>query len=77
MRTRRHFQPTLDGMPSRIAPSAVGGLLLSSVVGQISPPSSAQPPVAAPKDTHMPQTGTSSPIILAPPPGGAPPTQPC
>ena len=26
MRTRRHFQPILDSMPSRIAPSAICGV---------------------------------------------------
>jgi len=78
MRTRRHFQPTLDGMPSRIAPSAVGGLLHSAVLGHISLPSSQKPPVAGPMDTNMPQTNTSStPIYFTPPAGGSPSTQPC
>ena len=33
MRTRRHFQPSLDGMPIRIAPS--GGLLKAAVIASI------------------------------------------
>jgi hypothetical protein len=42
----------------------------------VSPVAQPQPPRIN-MDTSMPQTGTLSPIILAPPPGGFPSTQPC
>jgi len=61
MRTRRQFQPTLDQMPCRIAPSATIGLALAA---SLSP--SMSPPVAVTNDTDMPETGFSSPTILAP-----------
>ncbi len=78
MRTRRQFQPALDGLPYRIAPS---GLLVAPQVSimaahaaplPVSPgPSFTQSgAIALPDDTDMPQTGTSTPIILAPPDDG-------
>jgi hypothetical protein len=65
MRTRRHFQPMLDSMPARIAPSAVAGL--TEVV--------APPPIVIPShpiimhtdDTDMPQTGSSTPTPVPKP----------
>jgi len=60
MRTRRHFQPMLDSMPVRIAPSAVGGMTHVLVATLI---------VNAPHnttvhadDTEMPETEPSTPI---------------
>jgi len=76
MRTRRHFQPTVDGLPSRIAPSAIGGLLQSSVLGPVSSLPGSNPPAAAPMDSDTPP-GNGSPIVLAPPPSTPPTTQPC
>jgi hypothetical protein len=61
MRTRRHFQPILDSMPSRIAPSAICGVapvqaaelaLTNTPVVQIA---------AQFCDTPMPETGSSTP----------------
>ncbi len=68
MRTRRRFQPTVDGLPYRIALSTVAGVIPASVAA---PPAS-DVPMMTPCDTDMPETGTSTPIILAPPtpPGG-------
>ncbi len=56
MFSRRSFQPTLEQMPFRIVPSA---LAATALVGS----ASAATTVA---DTEMPQTGHSSPMILAP-----------
>jgi hypothetical protein len=61
MRTRHHFQPILDSMPSRIAPSAVGALIapvvLAAVVAHLQPAHQ----TCAPDDTEMPETGPSTP----------------
>ena len=78
MRTRRRFQPALDGLPYRIAPS---GLLFAprplivateTVRAPIShvPAFAPSGPSALPDDAPMPQTGTSTPIIVAPPDSG-------
>jgi hypothetical protein len=61
MRMRRHFQPMLDSMPSRIAPSAVGGLLSPVLVAHASLLLRPTPPVCVPQDTEMPETGPSTP----------------
>jgi hypothetical protein len=57
MRTRRHFQPMLDSMPSRISPSAAGGMiapvLLAPAVAQLQ----TIPPALMPQDTEMPESG--------------------
>jgi hypothetical protein len=72
MRTRRHFQPTLEMMPCRIALSVtvtVPHLLLyaDGAQGGSSRPVSVVPtPTAIPMDTDMPETGHSCPTILAP-----------
>ena len=59
MRVIRRFQPTLDGLPIRIAPCTVVA---------VAPIASAPAPTFTASDSDMPQTGTASPIILAPPP---------
>jgi hypothetical protein len=56
MRTRRQFQPMLDAMPSRIAPSSFGGA--AHIV--------LHAPTAVPEDTDPPVSEGSSPIIIAP-----------
>ena len=63
MRMRRQFQPMLDSMPSRISPSAIGGLIspVLRAVAVTHLPSTA--PVCAPDDTDMPQTGSSTPKV--------------
>jgi hypothetical protein len=63
MRARRQFQPMLNSMPSRIAPST--GVLLAPLVQT----------VALPQDTDPPEGGGSGPIIIAP--VSNPPTLPC
>jgi len=70
MRTRRHFQPTLDEMPSRIAPSAVGGLPHVAVLAHVSSSSITM-------ESAMPPTGTSSPLLAGPPPSSPSPTILC
>jgi hypothetical protein len=62
MRTRRRFQPMLDSMPSRIAPSAIGGVapVLAPAVAPVNSPL-VQVGVTA-CDTNMPETGSSTPI---------------
>lgn len=72
MRMRRHFQPMVDSMPIRIAPSAVAGL--TQVVAPVSatPQHGTLPPY---NDTEAPTTTTSVPNILAP--VTAPTTLPC
>jgi hypothetical protein len=62
MRTRRSFQPMLDSMPSRIAPSAIGGpVLLAAPTGPAMSAPITQVTVH-PCDTNMPETGSSTPI---------------
>ena len=63
MRTRRHFQPMLDSMPVRIAPSAIGGLV--QVVATTLVVSSPHTVTLQSDDTQMPETGPSTPV---PPP---------
>ena len=63
MRTRRHFQPMLDSMPVRIAPSAVAGLTQIAVASLVV--SSSNLVTMQTDDTQMPDTGPSTPI---PPP---------
>lgn len=59
MRSRRHFQPMLDSMPFRIAPSAVVGVT-HVVVSHITLQTSHMPMMNA-GDTEMPETGPSTP----------------
>jgi hypothetical protein len=60
MRTRRHFQPVLDSMPIRIAPSAVTTVIIST---SISPTLTMHA-----QDTNMPETGSSTPVTPTPTP---------
>jgi hypothetical protein len=62
MRTRRHFQPMLDSMPSRIAPSAVGGLMAPAMVAAAVTALHAPQLTCQPEDTEMPETGEPTPI---------------
>ena len=61
MRTRRHFQPMLDSMPSRIAPSAVGGLIAPVVLAAVVTHLQSPHQTCLPDDTEMPETGPSTP----------------
>ena len=58
MRTRRHFQPMLDSMPYRIAPSAV--VALPQVV--VATGNSQGGLTMRPAETNMPENGTSTPV---------------
>jgi hypothetical protein len=64
MRTRRRFQPTVDGLPYRIALSTAVAIIPADTAA---PPAS-NGPTMTPYDADPPQTGTISPIIVAPPP---------
>jgi hypothetical protein len=63
MRMRRRFQPMLDSMPSRIAPSAVGGLISPAVLLAGTTPLHSPQTGCQPEDTDMPQVGNPTPII--------------
>jgi hypothetical protein len=81
MRMRRQFRPIIDGLPYRIAPSSMVvaphvALMATQAVSLVhasstnhAPSSGSHGPTFSPDDTDMPETGTSTPIILAPPPG--------
>ena len=62
MRMRRHFQPMLDSMPTRIAPSAFGGLIAPVALAAAVAAFHSTHLTCRPDDTDMPQTGTSTPI---------------
>jgi hypothetical protein len=64
MRARRRFQPMLDSMPIRIAPSSIGGST-PAVVQTAGTPSSSLPHVLT-ADTMMPEKGGTAPIVLEP-----------
>jgi hypothetical protein len=59
MRTRRHFQPMLDSMPVRIAPSAVGGL--TQVLATTLNVNASHNITMHTDDTEMPETEPSTP----------------
>jgi hypothetical protein len=61
MRMRRHFQPMLDSMPSRISPSAIGGVVSPVLLGAAITQLQSTNPVCMPDDTEMPEPGTSTP----------------
>lgn len=61
MRTHRLFQPVLDSMPVRIAPSAV----VLSAPTLVAPSTTVSIPVAISMDSGE-DSGTASPIIIAP-----------
>jgi hypothetical protein len=73
MRTRRRFQPMLDSMPIRIAPSSISGF--TPAVVHTAPTFSPTPPRVIAQDTLMPEKGGSAPIILEP--VNPPSTLPC
>jgi hypothetical protein len=73
MRARRSFQPVLDSMPIRIAPSSISGA--TPAVVQTAPTSTPTLKQDLPCDTLTPGGGHMSPIILEP--VTAPPTLPC
>ena len=63
MRTRRHFQPMIHGLPYRIAPSGVVAAPASLIVS-----AAHSIPSMSPADTNMSQTGTFTPVLAGPPP---------
>jgi hypothetical protein len=65
MRTRRHFQPMLDSMPIRIAPSTVAIFPTAHVTHAIISTSNSNTLTMSADDSEMPDTGPSTPI---PPP---------
>jgi len=76
MRTRRRFQPMLDGLSRRIAPSTIGvvqppGIAAAGVSAGHSLP------ICQPDDSEMPETGVLCPLILGPTPSTPPPTLVC
>jgi hypothetical protein len=73
MLTRRRFQPVVLELPFRIAPSAVA-VAVPAAIAAIHP---AGPPTMSPYDAEMPETGTSTPIIVAPPTSGGDGTLTC
>jgi hypothetical protein len=73
MRARRRFQPMLDSMPLRIAPSSIGGSMPAVV--RTAPTASLTLPHVIADDTLMPEKGGTAPIILEP--INPPSTLPC
>jgi hypothetical protein len=69
MRTRRHFQPMLDSMPIRIAPSTVAISAPAHVTTMIISTSISNTLTANANDTEMPDTGPSTPVPPPPPTG--------
>ena len=65
MRTRRQFQPTVDGLPYRIAPSTVVVAPVVSLVVMSTPVLTMSQCY-----TDMTEIGTSAPILAGPPPSG-------
>jgi hypothetical protein len=70
MRTRRRFQPMIDGLPYRIAPSAVVVAAPVSLIASATPPASPVIPTMLPGDSDPPETGTPTELLVAPPPSG-------
>jgi hypothetical protein len=73
MRTSRRFQPTLNGLPSRIAPSAVAGVAAVAAVAvmpavPIMGGGALAPITVTTADSDTAETGTSMPLILNPTP---------
>jgi hypothetical protein len=77
MRTRRRFQPILDSMPSRIAPSSFGPHAPSILAGAPSQMTGATPPRVVVIALDSADDTTSYPIIIAPVSPNPPPTLPC
>ncbi len=74
---RRRFQPSFDGLCSRIAPSAVVAAPLLSLPAGNGAAVSVQAPVLTALDAESPDTGTSHPNVLPPMPKGPPSTLLC
>jgi hypothetical protein len=68
MRTRRHFQPVLDSMPIRIAPSTVAIASPAHVTTVIISTSVSPTLTMHAQDTNMPETGSSTPVTPTPTP---------
>jgi hypothetical protein len=66
MQMRRRFQPMVNELPYRIAPSSIAAVAPHTIAA---PPGRGMPTERA-FDTDMPQSGasTTAPIILAAPP---------
>jgi hypothetical protein len=77
MRMRRHFQPILDSMPSRIAPSSFGPHAPAIVAGAPSQLAVATPPRVMVIALDSADDNTSYPIIIAPVSPHPPSTLPC
>jgi len=73
MRTRRRFQPILDGLPYRIALSTV----VDMIPADMAAPPASDVPTMTPCDSDIPVTGTPIPIILGPPTSGGGGTLTC
>jgi hypothetical protein len=69
MQTRRRFQPSVLGLPFRIAPSAVAVPVPAAIIAAPAA-STAGGPVMSPGDSDIPVSGTPIPIILSGPTGG-------
>jgi hypothetical protein len=89
MRTRRQFQPVVDGLPCRIAPSSLVVAPSASLLGghtsaishavsvsQAVPVSTHGLTMSA-NDTDMPESGTAAPIMAGPPPSSGTGTLVC
>jgi hypothetical protein len=76
MRTRRTFQPMLDVLSSRIAPSAVAVGPQVAFTGAGGSTGHSLPTVQA-DDSSMPETGVMTPLIIGPVPSVPPPTLVC
>jgi hypothetical protein len=73
MRTRRRFQPSVDALPFRIAPSAVAVPVPAAIIAAPAAiaASAAYGPAMSPGDSDIPDPGTTPiPIILSGPTGG-------
>jgi hypothetical protein len=77
MRTRRRFQPILDSMPIRIAPSSFGPHAPAILAGTPSQLTGATPPRIMVIAQDSSDDNTSNPIIIAPVSPNPPSTLPC
>ena len=76
MRTHRLFQPSLDSMPVRLAPAVMGLHVVVSVAHLAPPTTHGSIGGAHPMDSGE-DSGTASPIIIAPVPSTPPSTLLC
>ncbi len=77
MRTRRRFQPMLDVLTSRIAPSAIGVIPQPALAAAGASVGHLVLPTCQPDDSDMPETGDLNQLILGPVPSTPPPTLLC